>query len=230
MRSRYAGLEQYNEAILSVTPGAEYLWRTVATLVHRNYQFGENVVELGPGEDHSTEAVLIRIAAHMGSGRLKLIDISQKMLARCKRRLGEQGKHARFVCRDAARYLTLRNPASFVVIYSAWTAHNFTEAYRQNLWPLIASRLMHGGALVLMDKVYPGDAREAGRLFKLQMDRYAEFLAPEVYREIHLHEVEDYGPDYRLEEMSLRNELQKHFSEVRVVDRVERELIIVCKK
>ncbi len=233
MKNRYDGiLREHNAAILAATPAARYLWNRLAHEVEMNFDPSDFILEAGCGEGESARAVLQR---HFAGGfipaKLLLLDLSPDMISAAKAALEQYRGKVTYACADANEYLQSVDRSRFYgLIYSSWTAHNFPWEYKRVFFKSVCQALKPGGSFVLMDKVYPGDEKEADRLLNLQLRRYVALLPPLVSQAIYQHELEDYGPLYRMDEMPLRQELGKHFSEVKVVDRVERELLIVCRK
>jgi ubiquinone/menaquinone biosynthesis C-methylase UbiE len=231
MRNRYDGLlRTHNDAILSVIPGCPYVWRAMGFEVWRHYDGGK-MLELGCGSGESALAVLEQVfVEEMVGSKLDLLDISPEMINSAYELLNRYLDRVNFIRGDALEYLDGAT-ARYDVVYSSWLVHNLPWDEKRRLFAGVCAVLKPGGAFVLMDKVYPGDKQEADRLLRLQQDRYLRgFIAPEIGEAIYQHELEDYGPLYRMDEVQLREELAKHFAEVTPIDRVEREMILVCKK
>jgi len=82
-----------------------------------------------------------------------------------------------------------------------------------------------------MDKIYPGDKSENESYFVLQNKRYANCLSEDLAKDMILHEYQDFSDNHRMDEAELIKVLKEiGFSKIRIVDRVEREAVLVAEK
>ncbi|MEN9551785.1 MAG: hypothetical protein RI935_162 [Candidatus Parcubacteria bacterium] len=79
-----------------------------------------------------------------------------------------------------------------------------------------------------MDKVYPDVGGEA--LLNLQLNRY-KYLSEAGCKEITEHEKQDYLDEFRMNETNFLDALkQAGFASPVIIDRVERDVVIIAKK
>ncbi len=223
MKNRYDNLlRKYNQDIIELCPYNPILFRECAKLIAKHHSSATRVLELGSGEGDSALPVLEGTNA-----RLDLLDISPEMNEIAAEKLSKYAKRIRFICRDAHDYL--RESESYHIIYSAWTVHNFSQENKKELLETIYKNLADDGIFILLDKVYPAGDREA--LLKHQNDRYKRFLAPEAAQAIIDHEREDASDEYRMDEAPFLD-LMKHagFSKIEIVDRIERDVLLLASK
>jgi SAM-dependent methyltransferase len=214
--------------------GAPYLWHLTALLVEQHYRQGDVVLELGCGPGDSTVPVITRpFVEQMSVAQFHILDCSSEAIRACKMIIPERYRIlTSFFEEDALDHLLNKLQAfEYGVVYSAWTVHNFSWDYKRALFKLVHKHLRPGGVFILMDKVYPDDKEHANAMINHQLRRYKLCLPADVAKAISYHETEDYGSRYRMDEGELTDALHDNgFSEVRVVDRVERDCVIVCTK
>jgi ubiquinone/menaquinone biosynthesis C-methylase UbiE len=222
MKNRYDDvLREYNQRILELCPYDPFLFRVGAYELAARYQPGYRVLEIGCGEGDSARPMLEHTEA-----TIELLDVSAEMIEACKKRLAGYRKRTSYLCRDALEHLTEAAPYDF--IYSAWTVHNFTQADKQKLFAALYANLAPGGTFMLLDKVYPGTRTQ--ELLDRQLARY-RYLPKDGARAIIAHEKQDTTDRYRMDEKTVVRQLRTlGFSSVTVLDRVERDVVIVAQK
>lgn len=222
MRNRYKdALQTYNRHILELCGANPYLFYVCAYELSARYKKGHRVLEIGCGEGHSAEHLLKRT-----DFSLDLLDVSAEMLASCKKRLRAFGQRTAYIHADALRYLS--NAPSYDVIFSAWTVHNFPQQERRQLLGAIFSNLNAGGTFMLMDKVYPPGNRRT--LLQTQNARY-RYLPEVARRAVVAHEKKDATDRYRIDEKPFVSTLKRiGFRNIRIHDRVEREVVLTAEK
>ncbi len=249
MENRYDGLlREHDTDITACVPGTEYLRRKVAQVYTAHIIRGARAIDLGCGNGKGAVELL---QASNKEGALTLLDASGKALVACRSaiiecyrsvskydgafqhkdnrgQLEEIYKAVPLVCSDALTYL--RKPKQYYyTVLSSWMIHNLPPEERHDLLRAIFEVLCPGGWFIWMDKIYPDDPTQASALHAAQLARYAT-LPEEVRGAIVAHENEDFTPDFRLkEEVTLAALKKAGFSRVQVVDRVERDLIVVAR-
>lgn len=223
MKNRYDDiLRIHNQEIIDLVPYNPILFIEAAKIISGVYTEGHRVLEIGSGEGDSALPILARTDA-----RLELLDVSEEMLEIARERLKSYAARTTFVCEDAYDYLS--RGGSYDVIFSAWTVHNFKQEDKIKLFEAIYKNLAPGGIFLLLDKVYPASDKE--KLFEHQCARYRAFLSEEVASAIIAHEQEDMNDKYRLDEGPLLDSLKKvGFSNIKIHDRVERDIILAASK
>jgi len=222
MENRYDKiLRENNRAILDLMPGERLLRRTAAKQVQNR----SPVLEIGCGEGDLTGYLL-------GSDKkVDALDISYDMInAAIQNFPPELHPNIHYIHADALHYLR-RTDKMYEAVISAWTFHNFKRQDRPELYKAVIDRLEPGGALVLMDKLYPSSYVQGRSMLLRQLKRYDWHLQPEVAQAITHHEEQDYLPDYRMTKSGTGKHLREAgFRDVTIVDRVERDVVLVAKK
>lgn len=223
MKNRYdALLRKYNQAILELCPYNPNLFIESAKIIDSLYREDMRVLEIGSGEGNSALPILERTSV-----TLDLLDVSPEMNALAEKKLAKFADRTHFVCADAYDYIKESEP--YDIIYSAWTIHNFNQADKGRLFEMIYKGLKPNGVFMLLDKVYPSESHES--LLEHQNNRYRNFLVPEAAEAIIEHEYEDYSDEYRMEEPVLLDYLKQiGFSKIDLVDRIERDIVLVATK
>lgn len=223
MKNRYDDLlREHNQEIINLIPYNPLFFLEGAKVIAELAKPGARILEIGSGEGDSALPVLQNTQV-----LLDLLDVSQEMNDAAAQKLIAFKDRTTFICEDAYDYLVRSEP--YDIVFAAWTVHNFTWTDKRRLFEALAKNLTPGGVFILLDKVYPGTGTEA--LFDHQNKRYQRFLAPEVADAIIAHEQEDKSDDYRMDEQQLLEELRSHgFSKFEIVDRVERDVILVVTK
>ncbi len=223
MKNRYDNLlRKYNKDILDLVPYKPFLFVITAKEIEKVYREGDKILEIGTGEGDSALPILKHT-----KGDIDLLDVSKEMLDIAKENLKEFSQRTHYICEDANDYL--KKSGAYNIIFSAWTIHNFNNEDKKVLLNSIFANLSQGGHLFIMDKVYP----VAGglELLKKQNERFERYLPEEVAAEIVAHEKEDSSDEYRLDEESFLKSLKEiGFSSVEIIDRVERDVVIIAKK
>lgn len=222
MRNRYKNLlQKYNSKTVELCGAYPYLFYVCAYELSKRYNKKHRVLEIGCGEGHSAEHLLRRTDLS-----LDLLDVSSKMLASCKKRLRAFEQRTAYIHADALRYLMRAPP--YDVIFSAWTIHNFPQADKIQLLKVIYANLSSGGMLMLMDKVYPRRGRQ--RLLQTQNIRY-RYLPDAARKAMVSHENRDATDRYRIDEKPFTSTLKRiGFRNIRIHDRVEREVVLTAEK
>jgi ubiquinone/menaquinone biosynthesis C-methylase UbiE len=234
MENRYDGLLQANNrVILDLTPANGVLRVVLALLLWHYYRKRPNqrILEIGCGEGDSIADFLALVPpAHpyfqLDATDVVLLDSSEEMIAACRRRFATfTGMHLGYVCDDALKWLEWERQE---IVTSSWTIHNFKWPEKIVLFKEICKSLPEGGVFLLMDKIYPDTGVAA--LLEAQCRRYGA-LKPDVRDAIIAHEREDATDEYRMEETQTIAFLHEiGFSSVEIIDRVERDVVLVCVK
>lgn len=221
MKNRYGKkLREENRKILEISPASPTLRTIMALEFKKLFRTADRVLEIGCGEGDSAEPVLAYTSANM-----ELLDESPEMVRIAKQRLARYKKRVTFIAEDGLSYLERSKPYDFIL--SSWTIHNFTWEDKVKLFRMIYRKLRTGGLFIMMDKVYP--ERDKKKLLDLQLARY-RYLSKLGMREIMSHERNDFSSRYRMDEQKTYSVLRRIGFHIRVIDRVERDVIMVAKK
>ncbi len=226
MENRYKGkLRVDNQKLIEILPASATLAiSTAAELKKIENVSNLKILDVGIGEGNFAEYLF----EYNPEIKIDGVDISSEMIESAREKLS--GKNVNLICEDGLKYL--RNfDGNYDVIVSSWTIHNFKWKEKIALFKEIYSKLSFGGKMLLMDKIYPDD--EFGKEFYLvlQNKRYANCLSEDLAKNMLLHEYQDFSDDYRMDEAELIKILKEiGFQNIRIVDRVEREAVLVAEK
>lgn len=233
MENRYDNvLRKGNQTIIDLSPANVTLRIVLAKkynemLVSR--KTGWNTLEIGCGEGDLTKQIMKYNSKSIH--KHYLLDISEDMIASAKNNLSECKNDLRYICDDAYTYLKNSN-RTLAYIYSGWTIHNFLWKDKVKLFQVIYDSLTESGVMLMMDKIYPDDREEQLRLFDIQEKRHKEYIdSSSLSYEICEHERQDFKDDYRMEETQTITLLKMiGFKKVYIVDRVERDVVLIAEK
>lgn len=222
MENRYTGiLREHDAEILALHPAVPFLWHLMAQLMKRHAPAHSWILELGCGTGGPAKVVLEETQLN-----LHLVDISQEMLDEAQNNLKAFELRTDYIKADASTFLS--GKIRYKTIYSSWAIHNFEWPDKMVLFHRIFNNLYRGGHFLLMDKVYPqGDWRKP---LEMQLKRNREFLDPKVEEELCIHEKEDASSPYRMDEIQTIQALGSIGFGVKLIDRVERDALIMCTK
>lgn len=222
MKNRYEKeLRDSNQQILELSPAGETLRLIVAFEFNKIYQKGMCTLEVGCGEGDSAEYILKHSIAE-----LDLLDTSREMITASKKRLKNFAKRISFICADALEYV--ERAAPYDIIFSEWTIHNFLWKDKERLFSAIHNNLQPKGWFIFMDKVYPDTGGK--KMLDQQLKRYT-YLPSKAGKEITEHEQQDYLAEYRMNEKQFIRALKKAgFRSPQIIDRVERDIVVIAQK
>lgn len=227
-KNRYDNkLREGNQLIVDLAP-SNYVLRIELSLELKKTiknQKDVKILEIGSGEGDSTKYIL----ENNPSIKIDCLDISKEMIELSKKFLLDYSSRINFIAEDAVDFLN-KIDFKYDIIFSVWTIHNFTWKEKINTFKKIYSSLNSGGTFFFMDKVYPDDKKKSIELLDLQLCRYG-YLDEELGKEIVDHEKQDMLDDYRMDKTKTLKILKKiGFSEIKIIDRVEREILLVARK
>jgi SAM-dependent methyltransferase len=219
-------LRRGNQTIIDLTPANVTLRIVSALEVKRAAANGRSrALEIGIGEGDLAKFIF----KYNPEITLDAVDVSGEMIESAKATLADQKDKVNYFCEDALAFLK-RTTDPYDVILSSWVIHNFKRADRRALLEEMFAKLRDGGIFILMDKVYPGDEAERKEMFDVQVKRY-RYLDKNLRDEITAHEELDYTDEYRIDELPFFEELKSiGFVNVRIEDRVERDVVLVATK
>lgn len=219
-------LRKHNQDIINLSPANQTMRIELAleikkTLEQKPYL---KILELGVWEWDLTKYIL----QYNPDIKLDCLDVSEEMIESAKNNLWE--KNINFIHEDAYEYLDKPKGKAYGIILSAWTIHNFTKKDQKKLFEKIYDKLQEGWMMIIMDKIYTGDERLDIYLAWLQNKRY-RYLPSLAYQAIVDHEAQDIDPEYRMQESQTKLLLKEiWFSEIEILDRIERDVILIAKK
>lgn len=222
MKNRYdKELRDSNQQILKLSPASETSRLIVSFEFNKVYRPGKKTLELGSGEGDSAKYILENSKAD-----LDLLDISPEMISLSKKNLKHFSTRTTYICDDALDYLS--KSKAYDIIFSEWTIHNFSWKDKEKLLSAIFKNLKPKGWFIFMDKVYPDKGGK--ELLDMQLKRY-EYLSKKAAKEIIAHEKQDYTDEFRMNEKQFISALKKAgFKSPKIIDRVERDVVIVAQK
>ena len=223
MENRYDGiLQTHNQDIIQLAPSNGALRLIMAHEFKRLYKPGMRVLEIGCGDGDSAEPLL-----RLTDAPLVLLDVSPEMIDLCRVNLAKYANRVTYVCEDALAHL--ERGEKYDIVMSSWTIHNFPWDDKVLLFMAIYDCLPPDGVFILMDKIPP--IQRAKELLEVQCRRY-QYLPQEIKQAIIEHERFDDTDDYRMDEhqVSLHLMWDVHFNDLTIVDRVERDIVLVATK
>lgn len=223
MNNRYDDiLRIHNQDILDVVPYNPFLFTLGAFEIRNAATTDSRVLEIGSGEGDSAVPVLRRTDV-----KLDLLDVSPEMIEISKHTLEEYSERTTFICEDALEYLAKAD--GYDIIFAAWTLHNFPQDDKKKLLSAIRENLADGGMFILLDKVYPMTGQQ--ELLEHQNARYRKYLSPDIAKAVIAHEIEDASDAFRMDQDTLLATFSEAgFASAEILDRIERDVILVAKK
>jgi ubiquinone/menaquinone biosynthesis C-methylase UbiE len=223
VKNRYDGLMRiHNQLIGSLGAPFKIFWHESAYIIRDKFPNEKiDVLEIGSGEGDSGLPILIHTKSN-----LHLLDVSKQMIETSKKILKIFKKRCEFYCEDVLIFL--KKSKSYQVIYSSFTIHNFKDSDKFEVLKAIFDRLDKKGIFIWDDLIsQPGTDAE---MFKRQTRRYS-YLPKNIKRDLLLHIKKDFSKPYVINEPQAVGILKKvGFKKIKIVDRLERELLIVAEK
>ncbi len=183
------------------------------------------ILELGVGEGHLTKYIL----DYNPKIFIEVLDISQEMINSAQTYLSKYSKNLKFITQDILKYLNTNKP-KYDFIISSWTIHNFSQYNKKLTFKAIFDSLEKEGKMILMDKIYPNNEDYKKKLRELKIKRY-NYLEEDLKKEIKAHEKQDFAEEYRMDEYKTIHLLKEiGFKNVKVLDRIERDVLLVAEK
>lgn len=222
VENRYTGiLVKGYPKLLEISPAHPTLRVLLALELKKIARPGLRVLDFGCGEGDS----IIPIMEHTDL-KMDALDISEEMLEKCKKNISKYLDRVNLICEDALSYL--QRCGEYDIITCSWTLHNFTHEDKRKILKKVHEKLSDEGIFILMDKVYP-DSNSKWMMDK--QNQRNEYLHKELRDAIVAHEEDDYGEEYRMDEIPFVRELRNlGFKDIRILDRVEREIVLVAHK
>jgi ubiquinone/menaquinone biosynthesis C-methylase UbiE len=220
-------LRKGNQLILDLSP-ANYALRIELAQELKNLlknNLDSKILEIGSGEGHLTNYIL----KNNPLIKIDCLDISKEMIDSSKQILSQYINRINFINQDVVQYLDKIN-FKYDFITTAWTIHNFKWQDKKKTFEKIYSSLSSKGKFLLMDKLYPDNLKEKNQLLDLQQARY-RYIDKKLAKAIVSHEKQDFLDDYRMDETQTIDSLKKiGFKKIKILDRVERDVLLVAEK
>ncbi len=183
------------------------------------------IIDLGCGEGDSTFPIL----EANPKISIEALDLSPEMIKISKEVLKKFKKRVKFIVEDGATYIKSQNQ-NYDIITSSWTIHNLKQDQKEQLLKDIYNKLKEGGKFILMDKIYFGNLEIQNKMLDHQKARY-RYLHEKLREEISSHEDQDFTDDYKQTEENFVEMLKKAgFKNIKFLDRVERDVVLVVEK
>lgn len=226
VENRYSEeLRENNKKLVELQPANIVLRIGLAFTLKKLVENKElKILEIGVGEGDLTEQIL----KYCENVRIDCLDISSEMIESAKKYLSDNLNQINFIDKDVIDYLK-EIKFKYDVITSAWTIHNFKQEDKNKTFEIIFSSLSENGKFLLMDKIYP-DNIDHEELLSLQCARY-KYLDEKLEKEMTTHETKDTSAEYIMKESSTIDVLKKiGFKKIKIIDRVERDLLLLAEK
>lgn len=215
-------LEDY-DLIMKAFPNIE----TLRKLLAREIGEGKRVLEIGPGPGDSTQPILDAV----DQIDLTLIDTQCDTTQYIQTKPGHK---VQFVKGDATKVIKEIPKESYDIFTASWTIHNFDRKTRTELLRDAYKILKKGGLFLIMDKCLPINKEERSVLLRHHFTMY-DYLADmgkgRLRKDMIEHEIQDLGEEYIIIEDQFTQDLKdKGFSDIQILDRKERDVVLVAKK
>jgi len=227
IKNRYdEKLREGNQLIIDLTPGNYTLRIQLALELKKIVNKKElKILEIGSGEGDLTKFIL----KNNKNFKIDCLDVSREMINISKQLLSEYQNRINFINDDALEYLK-KIDFKYDIIASAWTIHNFKWKEKHETLKNIYNNLPRKGVFLLMDKFYPNDKSEQKKLLDRQLNRF-RYLDQELKNEIILHENQDILDEYRMDESKSLKALENvGFKNIKILDRVDRDILLIAEK
>ncbi|MDB5237861.1 MAG: hypothetical protein JWM46_131 [Candidatus Kaiserbacteria bacterium] len=219
---RYSGpLQQHNSTIIELGSPFVVPWIIAADAI-RVAGFGgaQKALEFGCGEGHASIELLSRTEID-----LDLLDINPKMISVARRRLRRFKARTTFITQDVHTFLSMH--ANYSVMFSSFVLHNFPRVERPGLLIECRKAMQRDGLFILDDCIPPDRGDKA--CYARQIERY-QCLPFDIRDPLIRHVEQDATPEYRMPEHQILEDLEKAgFKSIEVLDRIEREALIVAR-
>ena len=219
-------LREYNQDIINLWPANQTMRIELALEIKKILEEKPDlkILEIWVWEWNLTK-YLLQYNPYL---KLDCLDISSEMLDSAKQNLWEQ--NINFIQGDTCEYLDKQETRPYWIIVSAWTIHNFPKKDQKRIFEKIYDKLQDWGVMIIMDKIYTGDDHWDVYLAWLQNKRY-RYLPSLVHQAIVDHESQDIDPEYRMEETQTKEILKEiWFSDIDIMDRIERDVLLIAIK
>lgn len=219
-------LREYNQDIINLSPANQTMRIELALEIKKILEQKPDlkILEMWIWEWDLTKYIL----QYNPDIKLDCLDISQEMLDSAKQNLWDQ--NINFIQGDACNYLDKSSTPAYGIILSAWTIHNFPKKDQKRLFEKIYDKLQEGWIMIIMDKIYTDNTQKNMRLLRLQNARY-RYLNPDVEHAIKLHEMQDFDANYQMQESQTILLLKEiWFRWIEILDRIQRDLLLVARK
>jgi ubiquinone/menaquinone biosynthesis C-methylase UbiE len=224
IKNRYDNLLRiHNQKINSLGAPFKIFWHEASYEIKKFCSSNKRVevLEIGSGEGDSGLPILLNTNCD-----LHLLDISKEMIASSKKLLKGFEDRVKYICKDVIEYLS--NTHSYKVIYSSFTLHNFSINDQERVVSLIYQNLDLGGIFVWDDLISPKIGLD--KIVKQQFARYS-YLEPKIRKNTIEHMKKDLTKKYEIKESRALEMLKKvGFKKVTILDRIEREVLIIAQK
>lgn len=188
-----------------------------------------SVLEIGCGTGITTE-ILLESRENI---KLTAIDIDNEMIRFVKQTLSSY-PNVSFIVSDVLSFVKEQKPNSFDIVISAFTIHNLTSEYRQQLYKEIYRILKAGGLFVNADKFVSDNKEEQIEGLKYRIGTYIDTLVREnkfdLLKEWTTHYIDDHHPDKLLQfDKTLTNLATVGFKKSEYLYRSDREMLGLLK-
>lgn len=228
VKNRFDGiLREQNKALVDLGP-ANVTSRIILSIeLQRALKDIQNprILELAAGEGFLTEYLL----EYNPNITIDAVDLSSEMIETSKQRLQQFSDQIHYFHQDAIKFTKNQQANTYDAVVTGWFVHNLHWDKKNELIMPIYNVLKPKRNFFLFDKVYPDNNYEAQKMLEVQLNRY-KYLPKHVEEAIVDHEQQDFHPNYKMTVQQTTNWLAKEFKDFRLVDRVERDIVVIAHK
>jgi tRNA (cmo5U34)-methyltransferase len=145
-----AAAGEYDRLRRQLIPCFDAFYGMAVDLLRYDVQVPLGVLDVGAG----TGLLAAAVAHRFPRARIELLDASEGMLARARKRFGGAGERIRFRLAD---YRTAPLGGPFHAVVSALSIHHLEDAKKRSLYAAIFDSLLPGGVFVNADNVRADD-------------------------------------------------------------------------
>lgn len=188
-----------------------------------------NVLEIGCGTGITSEIILRTIE----NINLTTLDIDNKMIGFASQTLSSY-PNVNFIVSDALSFVKEQKPNSFDIVISAFTIHNLTNEYRQQLYYELYRILKTNGLFTNADKFVSDNKDRQIEGLKYRIGTYIDTLVREnkldLLKEWTTHYIDDQHPDKLLQfDKTLTDLATVGFKKSEYLYRSDREMLGLLK-
>ena len=194
-----------------------------------NLEAGIKILEIGTGQGLTTREIL-----KIGKvGKVVSIDNDLEMVEQAVKNLKKYINSGKLDIKiaDALEFLSSLSPASFPLIASGFTLHNFKNDYREKVLIEIFRILEVGGLFISADKIMPDDKDVFERESRWQYEQFQKIPDSKIREEWIKHYKEDEAPAIIMKECALKRIMEQiGFVRIEISNRHHLDALITARK
>lgn len=189
------------------------------------------ILEIGCGTGITTNIIL----SSRDDIKVTAIDIDPNAIKQSHKNLNKwSNDKLKLVLTDALEYLSGCDNNSFDIIVSAFTIHNFSQEYRNNIYETSYSVMKKKSLFINADKYVPDNEELQIKGLKYCISRYVDVLIKEGKRELLkewiIHYIDDQSPDKIMRANEAKKNMYEYgFKEIKFIYKSAKENIAILQ-